>query len=383
MNYSRRTSALIDLAAIERNFARICAPIPDSVRRCLVIKTDGYGHGAAAIAKRLADRADFLAVAAMSEARELREAGVTLPILILGYCFPEEYEEMIEREIRITVFRESDAEAVSAAAERLHRTAKIHIKVDTGMNRIGFAPTEASAESIRRIRALPGVETEGIFTHFARADEADKSDAEEQFRRFCSFVREVEEGGTRIPIHHCANSAASMEMPETWLDMVRIGISLYGIYPSEEVDHTSVRLEPALTWESEAVLIKEVPAGAGISYNHTCRLQRDSRVATVPVGYGDGYPRTLSNCGCVLIRGKRAPILGRVCMDQMMVDVTDIPEAAEGDRVVLVGRDGDAVLPVEELSALSGRFPYEFVCDIGKRVPRIVISTGLESVTSS
>ena len=371
MKNQRRTCARINLAAMERNLDRICTSIPSSVRRCLVIKTDGYGHGAVPVAKRLSDKADFLAVAAMSEALELREAGISLPILILGYSFPEDYEDGIGHEIRMAVFRESDARKISETALRMNRTAKIHIKVDTGMSRIGFEPDAAAVEAVRRIRALPGVEVEGIFTHFARADEEDKTDAENQFRRFRDFVARVEEGMDPIPIRHCANSAASMEMPETWQDMVRIGISLYGIYPSDEVDHEKIRLEPALTWESEVVLVKDVPAGRGISYNHTFRLSRDSRVATIPAGYGDGYPRTLSNRGTVLIRGRKAPILGRICMDQMMVDVTDIPGVSEGDRVILAGRDGDAVLPVEELSALSGRFPYEFVCCIGKRVPRV------------
>ncbi|MCD8124473.1 MAG: alanine racemase [Lachnospiraceae bacterium] len=371
MRYTRRTSVHIHLNDIAENLRRIQERFPASVRTCAVVKADGYGHGAVAVARRLEAQADFFAVAAASEASELREAGITRPILILGYCWPEDYAEMIEKEVRLTVFKEADARLLSETALRLGVPARVHIKVDTGMSRIGFMPGPDAVETVRRIRTLPGLEVEGIFTHFARADEEDKDFTEEQLFQFQDFIRRVEEGEKPIPVHHCANSAASMEMPETWMDMARVGISLYGLYPSDEVDHETLKLRPALEWKSEIVFVKDLEMGSGISYGHTRIAFRDLRVATIPVGYADGYPRSLSNCGYVLIHGKPARILGRVCMDQMMVDVTEIPEAAEGDEVTLVGHDGEAELPVEALSELSGRFNYEFVCEISRRVPRI------------
>ncbi|MCD8052598.1 MAG: alanine racemase [Lachnospiraceae bacterium] len=371
MRYTRRTSVHVHLNDIAENLRRIQEHFPASVRTCAVVKADGYGHGAVAVARRLEAQADFFAVAAASEAAELREAGITRPILILGYCWPEDYAEMIEKEVRLTVFKEADARLLSETALRLGVPARVHIKVDTGMSRIGFMPGPDAVETVRRIRMLPGLEVEGIFTHFARADEEDKDFTEEQLFQFQDFIRRVEEGEKPIPIHHCANSAASMEIPETWMDMARVGISLYGLYPSDEVDHETVKLRPALEWKSEIVFVKDLEMGSGISYGHTRIAFRDLRVATIPVGYADGYPRSLSNCGYVLIHGKPARILGRVCMDQMMVDVTEIPGAAEGDEVTLVGHDGEAELPVEALSELSGRFNYEFVCEISRRVPRI------------
>lgn len=369
----RRTAAYIDLGAIRKNFDVLTAEIPKSVKRCLVVKTDGYGHGASQVTQCIGDDADFLAVATAEEAFSLREAGVTHPILVLGYTWEEDFEEMILQGIRPAVSDLQTAKQISEAACRLGKTAKIHIKVDTGMGRIGFLPEEGSVRQVRQIRKLPRIEAEGIFTHLARADETDKSSALKQAVIFRSFIEAVEAGEERIPIHHCANSAAAMEMPDLWMDMVRIGISLYGIYPSDEVDHTRIPLTQAMTWRSEVVLVKEVPAGTGISYGHTYIAPSPRIVATVPVGYGDGYPRTLSGKGFVIIQGAKAPILGRVCMDQMMVDVSDIPGVSRGDTVLLTGEYGGASIPVEVLSELSGRFPYEFVCDVSKRVPRVYL----------
>lgn len=373
MKYTKRTSAYVDLDAISYNMKEIQKHFPKGMKSCAVIKTDGYGHGAVQIAHKLSDQADFFAVATAGEAHELREGKVNLPILILGYCWEEDYDELIETEVRMPLFKEKDAVSLAEAAKRIGKTAKVHIKVDTGMSRIGFAPTKENAQIVRRIRKMDGIEVEGIFTHFARADEIDKAAALEQYRHFSQFIDMVEDGEEPIPIHHCANSAASMEIPETWvkMDMNRIGISLYGLYPSDEVDQKNIVLRPALEWKSEIVYMKTLQAGRGIGYGHTKILDTERLVATVPVGYGDGYPRLLSNKASVLIRGRRAPILGRVCMDQFMVDVTDIPGAAEGDMVTLVGFDGEEQISVEELSAICGRFNYEFVCDIGKRVPRI------------
>ena len=368
-----RTAAVVNLAVIEENLDRLLAPLPEGTRCCLVLKTDGYGHGAVPIARKLTEKADFFAVATEEEAYELREAGLSNPILILGHVWPEEFEKLISLDIRFPIFKEEDALLASQAGLKAGKPALVHIKVNTGMNRIGFETNAAGVEAVRRIRRMPGLCTEGIFTHFARADETDKSSAEDQLERFKAFAAATEKDLGRYAIRHCANSAASMEMPEAWMDMVRIGISLYGIYPSDEMNREAVVLNPALSWKSRVVLIQEHPAGAGISYGHTAVLREARRVATIPVGYGDGYPRSLSNKGTVLIRGHRAPILGRVCMDQFMADVTDVPGVQDGDTVTLVGRDGDDEITVDELAELSGRFPYEFVCDIGKRVPRVYL----------
>ena len=241
------------------------------------------------------------------------------------------------------------------------------------MSRIGFADTEESVKEIEEMAKLPGLVLEGIFTHFARADEKDKSDAVSQLNRYLRFISLLQEAGISIPLRHCSNSAGILEMPEANMDAVRAGISMYGIYPSDEMDRNRIRLEPAMELKSHIVYIKEVPAGVPVSYGGTFVTDRPTRIATIPVGYADGYPRSLSSRGCVLIRGKRAPILGRICMDQFMADVTDIP-AEELDEVTLMGRDGEEFLSVDELGALSGRFPYEFVCDVSKRVPRIYVN---------
>jgi len=365
----KRIKAEINLSWIEHNLKETCKGLGPNVKKCIVIKTDAYGHGAIAVAQHLQDKIDYMAVATPEEAEELRAAGLQKPILILGYVWPEDYGTMIRNEVRIPIFKEKDARELSRIAELTGIPAYIHLKVDTGMNRIGFYPDAEAAEAIARIRKLPGLITEGIFTHFARADEADKTYTEEQFRIFNSFVERVEAISGPIPIHHCANSAAALEMKHMAMDMVRIGISLYGMFPSAEMDR-SASLKPAMRLISHITFLKDVEMGEGISYNHTCLLTGDRKVATVPVGYGDGYPRTLSGKGYVLIRGKRAGILGRVCMDQMMVDVTEIPDVRDGDEVVLFGKQGGAEITIEELSDICGRFPYEFICDIGKRVLR-------------
>ncbi|MBP5292007.1 MAG: alanine racemase [Lachnospiraceae bacterium] len=368
--YINRVECIVDLGCIEANVEAICAGLPTGTKVCAVVKADAYGHGATAVARYLKDRVDFFAVATAAEAMELREVGITNPVLILGYVWPEDYPELIRNEIRIPIFKEKDARMLALAAQIEGKKAIVHIKVDTGMNRIGFKPDEESAAIVRDICQTQWLDTEGIFTHFARADEEDKTSARGQLELFKNFISQVEKDGIRIRIHHCANSAASMEMPDAAMDMVRLGIAMYGLYPSGEVSH-AITLRPAMSLISTIVFIKEVPEGDGISYNHTHILDRPCRVATIPVGYGDGYPRLLSDKGSVLIRGKRARILGRICMDQLMVDVTNIPEAEEGGRVVLVGADGSDMIPVEELSDICGIFNYEFICRLSLRIPRI------------
>lgn len=370
-----RVFAKIDLGAVRNNFLAMKKKLRDGTKIIAVVKADGYGHGAVPIA-RMAEPWDFIwgfAAATVEEAVELRLAGIKKPILILGCVFEEDYEKLTAYGIRPTVFQLSAARELSKTAVRTGTSLPVHLAVDTGMSRIGFADTEESVKEIEEMAKLPGLVLEGIFTHFARADEKDKSDAVSQLNRYLRFIRLLQEAGISIPLRHCSNSAGILEMPEANMDAVRAGISMYGIYPSDEMDRNRIRLEPAMELKSHIVYIKEVPAGVPVSYGGTFVTDRPTRIATIPVGYADGYPRSLSSRGCVLIRGKRAPILGRICMDQFMADVTDIP-AEELDEVTLMGRDGEEFLSVDELGALSGRFPYEFVCDVSKRVPRIYVN---------
>lgn len=369
MKYAKRAVARIHLDLIKDNITNITKHLPETVKVCAVVKADAYGHGAQAVAHSLENKVDFFAVATAGEALELRQSGIVKPILILGYVWEDDYEELIKNEVRMALFKEQDAVILSELGLRLGKKALVHIKVNTGMNRIGFALDQEAVESVRRIRELPGVDVEGIFTHFARADEENKDYCDEQFSAFRHFISRVEDGCAPIAIHHCSNSAASMEYTTAAMDMVRLGIAMYGHYPSDEIGE-EIPLFPAMELKSCVVSVKPVEMGEGISYNHTRILTEDKMVATIPVGYGDGYPRLLSNRGYVLIRGKKAQILGRVCMDQFMVDVTGIPDISEGDEVTLVGRDGDLNIMIEDLSELCGIFNYEFLCGIGKRIPR-------------
>lgn len=374
-----RVYAAIDLDAIAENFKNMRANIDPNTRMIAVIKTDGYGHGAVPIAN-MVEAYDYIwgfAVATAEEAFELRANQVTKPILILGYTFEEHFDEMVKQDIRPAVFQYHTAQLLSNHALSLNKKIRIHLAVDTGMGRIGFLPDlQESIEDIKKIKELPGMEIEGMFTHFSTADTLDKSSAMEQIRIYREFADILNQEGIEIPIRHCSNSAGILEIREANMDMVRAGITIYGIYPSDEVSRKSVALKPAMSIKSHIVYIKEVKPGVSISYGATYTTTRTTRIATIPVGYGDGYPRSLSNKGHVLIHGKKAPILGRICMDQFMVDVTEIPEALELDEVVLMGRSGECEITVDELGHLSGRFPYEFVCDIGKRVPRVYVQKG-------
>ena len=368
-----RVYAEIDMDAIAENFRVMHERISPKTKMVAVIKTDGYGHGAVPIARMIQpeDYSWACRRATMTEAMILRKNQITKPVLILGYTFEEDYEDLIRYEIRPVVFKLDMAKELSQAAVQLKKTLSIHIGLDTGMSRIGFSDTEESIKTICEIASLPGIRIEGMFTHFAKADELDKASANRQFERYMHFAHRLEEAGVAIPLKHVSNSAALMELADMNLDLVRAGISIYGIYPSEEVSRDSMKLTPAMSLHSRIVYIKEIETGTQISYGGTFTAPHPMRIATIPVGYGDGYPRMLSNKGFVLIREKRARILGRICMDQFMVDVTDIPEAQELDEVVLVGRQGNEEITVDELGDLCGRFSYEFICDIGKRVPRI------------
>ncbi|MGN0278228.1 MAG: alanine racemase [Lachnospiraceae bacterium] len=376
----QRVYAAVDLDAICYNMEHMHANLKPGTRMIGVIKTDGYGHGAVPIGREL-EKLDYVfgyAVATAEEALILRHAGLTKPILILGYTFPYCYEELIRQEVRPAVFRQDSIDELAACAAKLHKTVKVHIKVDTGMTRVGIRPDESGLAFVDKVLHTEGIELEGIFTHFARADETDKSCARKQLDRFREFIRQIE--GTfdySIPVKHCSNSAGIVELPEANMDVVRAGITLYGLWPSDEVSRDIVPLKPALTLKSHIVYIKEVDEGVAISYGGTYVTPKKMRVATIPVGYGDGYPRGLSNKGYVLIRGKKAPILGRVCMDQFMVSVEDIPNAQEGDEVTLIGADGAEQITMEELGKLSGRFNYELACDLGKRIPRVYMKDGV------
>ena len=375
----QRVWAEVDLDAIWENMVHMKENIAENTKILAVIKTDGYGHGGVPIAKML-EQLDFMfgyAAATYEEAHVLREAGVKKPILILGYTFPYCYEELIRDEIRPAVYRRDTVEELAAAAVKVGQKAKVHIKVDTGMGRIGITPDEEGLEFVRFLIEHPELEVEGIFTHFAKSDEADKTSANHQLELFQNFIDKIQtELGITIPVKHCSNSAAILEMPQANMDMVRAGITTYGLYPSEEVSKDIVPLRAAMSLYSHIVYCKTIHSGQSVSYGGLFTAQKDTRVATIPVGYGDGYPRSLSGRGYVLIHGKRAPILGRVCMDQFMVDISEIPEAMDGDKVTLLGMDGTERITAEELGELSGRFNYEFVCDLGKRIPRVYIQHG-------
>lgn len=371
-----RICAKIDLGAVRENLDSMYHNLRPGTKIAAVIKTNAYGHGASEIAREIEDLPYLwgYAVATPEEACELISDGRTKPILILGLIFPEAYEALIRQGVRITVSSLEAARQISEAAVRLDMQAIIHIKLDTGMHRIGFAPTAQSVDEILTISQLPNIETEGIFTHFARADETDKEPAREQLRCFLNMIDQIEQRGLVIPIKHCSNSAGIIELPEANLDMVRAGITLYGLWPSDEVDRQPVPIRPVMSLESHITFIKEVKPGQSISYGGTYTAKDRRRIATIPVGYGDGYARSLSNRGSVLIHGQRAPICGRVCMDQFMVDVTDIADAEIGDPVTLLGANGGERITMEELGALSGRFNYEFACLITPRVPRVFIN---------
>lgn len=369
-----RVEAEIDLGAIRDNFAAMRGRLRDDTKMIAVVKTDAYGHGAVRIAEMMEPEAYIwgFAVATTEEAVELRRAGIRKPILCLGFVFPQDYDLLVRLQIRPATFKLSMARQLSEAASRAGMILPVHLAVDTGMGRIGFQVCEEDADEAAEIAKLSNLKVEGLFTHFARADERDKDYTQEQFRKYCRFEQMLEKRGVSIPLRHAANSASIMELPGTHLDAVRAGITIYGIYPSDEVDRNLMPMKPAMSLISHICYIKKVPAGTSISYGGTFVTERESRIATIPVGYGDGYPRSLSNKGSVLIRGRRAPIVGRVCMDQFMVDVTEI-EAEEFDRVTLLGQDGKDAVTADELGRLSGRFPYELVCDISKRVPRVYV----------
>ena len=367
------TQLIIDLDAIRHNIRAVHerAGVPVMA----IIKADAYGHGAVEIARHIDGDCAFFGVSSILEALELRQAGIEKPILILGYTPVAAFPEAIRQGIRPAIFRYEDALALSQAATALGMTAKFHIAVDTGMSRIGFQVTPEEADICARIAALPNVEAEGLFSHLATADCADLTRARHQAALFDQFDEMLHSRGVTIRLRHLDNSAGVMNFHCKY-ELVRSGIVTYGMYPSTEVDPSVLDLRPALRWESRITHLKTLEPGREIGYGGTYTTTRPTRVATVPVGYADGYRRNLSGRFYVLIRGKKAPILGRICMDQMMVDVTEIPDAALNDTVVLVGKSGDLNISVEEIAAQGDSFNFEFVCGISRRVPRVYLLGG-------
>lgn len=369
-----RTEAAIDLDAAEHNFNVTRAKLPENVKLLCVIKADAYGHGAVPLAKLFEGRADFYGVACIEEAIELKKAGIKTPVLILGAVPKEFYSDIVKYDIRVPIFNLEDAKALSAEAVKQSKTAPFHFCVDTGMSRIGFQVNKESADACLEITKLPNIEAEGLFSHFATADEKDLSKAIAQRDKFKEFIKLLEERGINIPIKHINNSAGIMNFDE-YFDMCRMGIILYGLYPSHEVDENLLKIKPVMEWRAHITHIKELEPGREISYGGTYKTGETRRIATIPVGYADGYPRCLSNKGKVLINGEFAPITGRVCMDQFMVDITGI-DAKVGDTVVLVGKSGSKELSMEEVSESAYSFNYELPCRVARRVPRTYYRDG-------
>lgn len=370
-----RTYVKVDLDAIEYNVNNILKRIDNKSKLLIVVKADSYGHGSVEVSRFLQDKCDFLGVACVDEAMELVEAGIDKPILALGYVSPSEYETVVKYNIRIPIFTYENAVSLSAEAKRQGKVIPFHFCADTGMSRIGFQVSEESADMCRKIAALPNIKAEGLFSHFATADERDLTKTYKQLELFKKFDKMLSDRGVAIPVKHLNNSAGIMMMDDCF-DMVRSGIVTYGLYPSEDVDKARLSLKPAMEWKTHISYVKTLEAGREISYGGTYVTKKDTIVATVPVGYADGYPRCLSNTGRVIVNGHYANIIGRVCMDQFMIDVTDIPDVKVEDEVTLVGTDGAAVLTMEEIANHAHSFNYELPCKIARRVPRVYYRNG-------
>jgi len=370
-----RAYITINLNNVIDNVKAVNEKLNNKTKIFAVIKADGYGHGAVPIARELEqmDCVIGFATATLEEALFLRNAGITKKILVLGYVFENQYEDAINNNISVTIYSYECAKNLSETAVRLNRNAMVHIKVDTGMNRIGIHPSVETIADVQEIAELDGLFMEGIFTHFPNADFTDKDDTYKRLKDYEDFVKLLHIGGVDFQIHHYANSACIIDLPCDNCDAVRLGVSLYGIYPSDEVSREAIILKPALELFAAIIHIKEIEKGQPISYGSTFVAEKNMKVGTISLGYGDGYPRSLSNIGYVLVKGKKARILGRICMDQCMIDLTDIDDVKVEDMVTVIGNDGQETITVDQVGALSKRFPYEFVCDLGKRIPRIYI----------
>ena len=379
--------AEIDLAAYRHNIVELRRATRPEAGFMAVVKANGYGHGAVAVARvALESGADRLGVARLHEAVELREAGIGAAILIFGPTPPEEVTTLLDLDLTQAVFTRESAEAVAIRASSLGRRLRVHVKVDTGMGRLGLLASEPGAEEATRsaanhrfsevvaVAGLPGLEMEGLFTHFATADHADKTYADRQMRRFLELADRLRQQGIEFPLTHAANSAALIDMPDSHLDLVRPGIATYGLYPSAEVDREKVDLKPVMAWKAHIIQLKQVPAGFGVSYGITYETPRPTTLATVAVGYADGLRRGLSNRGEMLVGGLRVPIVGRVCMDLTLLDVGEVPAVAVGDEAVILGRQGDEILTADEMASTLDTINYEIVSTITSRVPRIYLT---------
>jgi alanine racemase len=380
-NVKRQTSnvnltwAEVDLGAIAHNTRELKRLVGEKTELMAVVKANGYGHGAVPVAKAvLGNGASSLAVHRTLEGVQLRQAGITAPVLIMGYTLPAEAETIVRWDLTPTVNTPEQAQVLSSTASHQGRALPIHVKVDTGLGRFGLLPEEV-VDFVRVVSELPGLTLEGIYTHFAMADAVDKAYTLQQFEIYLEVVKRLEEAGFTIPIKHVASSAATLDLPETHLDVVRCGIALYGLRPSSEVEPT-IPLRPAMALKSRVARVRTLPAGSSISYGCTYTTREPTRVALVPVGYGDGYHRLISNRGQVLVRGQRAPIVGRVCMDQFVVQVSDIPNVQQDDEVVLLGRQGDDEISAEEVATWAETINYEVTTSILPRVTRVYLKGG-------
>ncbi len=374
-----RIYARINMDNLRFNIKKMKSMIKSDMKVLAVVKADAYGHGAVGVALRIRDLADYYGVATIDEAVELRQAGITEPILIIGYTDSEDFPKLMEYNITQAVYDVAECKKLSDVAVDAGVKVKVHLKVDTGMGRIGFSADAFGVEEALKLKDMPGLDIEGIFTHYAKADELDKSYSHVQKEKFLSFIDGLEAGGVSFAVKHIDNSAGTMEMDDNEFDMVRLGIVTYGLYPSDEVDK-SVEIRPVMSLISHISHIKTVEKGTSISYGGTYVADKTRRIATVTVGYADGYPRAQSNLGRVIVRGQYAPIVGRVCMDQMMIDVTDIPDVSIKDEVILIGGTDDKYISVEEVAKYANSFNYELVCHIGRRVPHIYHEDGADTV---
>jgi alanine racemase len=342
-----------------------------------VIKADGYGHGATKIAQVLLDNgADALAVAVLDEAIELRQAGIIAPIFILGYTQPERSEEVVKYDLEQSIFSFESAEALSKAAKAQNKTVSVHVKIDTGMGRVGLQPDNESVEIIKEISNLASLKIKGIFTHFATADEINKNYTQMQFDKFNWICTKLEEQGIKIEVKHCGNSATIIDLPTMHLNMVRAGIMMYGLAPSNEVMLNKLELKQVMSLKVRITHIKEIEAGQSVSYGRRFTADKKTMIASLPIGYADGYTRLLTGKAEALVKGQRVPVVGSICMDQCMIDVTGIEDVKVGDEVVLFGHQGEEYISIDEVAKKLGTINYEIVCMISRRIPRVYVSNG-------
>ena len=368
--------AEIDLDILANNMKNI-KKLAGNKEVIAVVKADAYGHGALDVAPCLLENgASRLAVAMLTEAIELRNNNIKAPIMILGYTPLDLGEELINFDIEQTIYDLDYAKELSDLALTLNKKAKVHIAIDTGMGRIGFLPTDESFNSICEICSLDGLDAVGIFTHFSSSDEADKEYTQYQFNQIYDFIRKLENNGINIPLKHASNSAAIIDLPNTYLDAVRAGIILYGYYPSNEVKKENLSIKPALTLKAKIAHVKELESNMYISYNRTFKTSRKSKIATIPIGYADGYIRTLKHDAKIIVNGQLAPIVGNICMDQFMIDVTDIPNVKTGDEVILLGESNGIKFNADDIAKCMNSINYEVLCLLKKRVPRAYIKSG-------